>query len=438
LPLFFRIAFGLTPAVAQRAGSHIFVASLFAASVTSLLIGIVLAHFERLVAGGVVSLLCWGLLGLTGACIDEQPRGAEAILSRVDAGTISLSTPLRYYGQLRDEPEKLPWGEGYDIGLSGVDYEGAFVPATGGLRLSYATRADGPGAVKMHAGDRVSVLTQAKLPQVFRDEGALDRRAYLMQQGIDLVATLRAPELLELVKPARPVFAGWTSRARRALGDEIDALWSTQPKVAGVLRAMLLGDRRFVERDEATDFQKTGAFHVLVIAGLHVGAFAVALFWIGRRLRLPREWTATVTLLMLLAYVSVVEQRAPVLRAGLMAAIVVIGGFFFRRLELLNSAALPRCCCWWRGRWRCAMRVFNCRFWRSGASRGWRFPGSKARCSHMRERYGHGATLPGMPRMNRERHNCESICARWRARWRVVCQQEFQACLGRWGSELWA
>ena len=52
--------------------------------------------------------------------------------------------------------------------------------ATGGLRLSYATRADGPAAVKMHAGDNVSVLTQAKLPQVFRDEGAFDSSSLLV------------------------------------------------------------------------------------------------------------------------------------------------------------------------------------------------------------------------------------------------------------------
>jgi competence protein ComEC len=51
-------------------------------------------------------------------------------------------------------------------------------------------------------------------------------------------------------------------------------------------------------------------------------------------------WTITLTLLLLLAYVAVVEQRTPVLRAALMAAIVVAGGFFFRRLEVLNSAAI--------------------------------------------------------------------------------------------------
>jgi competence protein ComEC len=103
---------------------------------------------------------------------------------------------------------------------------------------------------------------------------------------------------------------------------------------------MLLGDRTFVDRDEARDFQKTGAFHVLVVAGLHVGAIAVVLFWVGRKLRWARTWTMILTLLLLLAYVAVVEQRTPVLRAALMAAIVVIGGFFFRRLELLNSAAI--------------------------------------------------------------------------------------------------
>ncbi|MDQ1410120.1 MAG: competence protein ComEC [Acidobacteriaceae bacterium] len=64
--------------------------------------------------------------------------------------------------------------------------------------------------------------------------------------------------------------------------EEVDELWSKDARVAEVLRAMLLGDRSFVDRDEATDFQKTGAFHVLVVAGLHVGAIAVLLFWIGR------------------------------------------------------------------------------------------------------------------------------------------------------------
>jgi competence protein ComEC len=107
-----------------------------------------------------------------------------------------------------------------------------------------------------------------------------------------------------------------------------------------VLRAMLLGDRSFVERDEAVDFQKTGVFHVLVVAGLHVGALAFFLYWIGRKLRLSWGATTAFTLGFLLAYVAVIEQRPPVLRAALMATIVTLGGFFYRRLDVLNSAAV--------------------------------------------------------------------------------------------------
>jgi len=151
---------------------------------------------------------------------------------------------------------------------------------------------------------------------------------------------LRAPELMERTAASRMTAAALLAHVRRRLRDEIDELFAKTPQIGGVLRAMLLGDRSFVDRSESTDFQKTGVFHVLVVAGLHVGALAVFLFWMGRVLRLTPFWTAIATLLLLFAYVAVVEQRPPVIRAALMTAIVVIGGLFFRRLDLLNSVGV--------------------------------------------------------------------------------------------------
>src|SRR5260370_1409677 len=46
------------------------------------------------------------------------------------------------------------------------------------------------------------------------------------------------------------------------------------------------------------------------------------------------------TLTLLCAYVAVIEQRPPVLRAAMMAATVVLGSFFYRKLDVLNSAAI--------------------------------------------------------------------------------------------------
>jgi len=334
------IVLGLHPAIARNAASFLLLASSFIMIAIFILTGILLVRIGRLVPAAVASILTWVLLGFVGVCIAEQPRDTDHVISLVEQGHLPLKTPLRWHGHLRDEPTRLPWGYGYEIGLSGVEFEEALHAARGGLRLSFSARSEGALPPDLHAGDEVAVLTEAKRPQIFKDEGAFDRRAYLAQQNIDLVATLRAPELIERIASPAPTIGSVLARTRRRLREEIDELFASSPQVAGVLRAMLLGDRNFVDRAEAADFQKTGVFHVLVVAGLHVGALAFALYWVGRKLRLSRVWTMLFTLTMLSAYVAVVEQRAPVLRAAMMAAIVVLGEFFYRRLELLNSAAV--------------------------------------------------------------------------------------------------
>jgi competence protein ComEC len=334
------VVLGQAPWFAERVSSHLYQAIGFAFAGFLIFAGVVLVKLGRLFPAAAISLLCWVILGVLGAGIADQPRSADYVLSLVDTGRVDLKTPFRWHGRLRDEPARLPWGYGYEIELNGAEYEGSLVPARGGLRLTFSEGPEQTVAPDVHAGDEVVVATQAKLPQVFRGDGAFDRRAYLAQQNVDLIASLRAPELMERTAASRATAATLLARVRRRLRDEIGELFAKTPQVDGVLRAMLLGDRSFIERSESTDFQKTGVFHVLVVAGLHVGALAVFLFWMGRFLRLTPLWTALATLTLLFAYVAVVEQRPPVIRAALMTAIVVIGGLFFRRLELLNSAAI--------------------------------------------------------------------------------------------------
>ena len=98
---------------------------------------------------------------------------------------------------LRDEPAALPWGAAYDISLTSVDFEERFIRTKGGLRVSCSPRAEELVLPATHAGDEVAIVTQARLPQLFRDEGAFDRRVYLRAQGVDPTATLRSSELIE-------------------------------------------------------------------------------------------------------------------------------------------------------------------------------------------------------------------------------------------------
>ena len=334
------VALGLCPPIARLATSHFCLATGFVGAAFLVVFAIVLLNRLRFGEAAVVSGFSWVLIGLVGAWISEQPLPYAHVINLIENGKIDLHTPLRWHGTLRDEATKLPWGFGLEIELGGVDYANTQLAARGGLRLSFSPRPEDPPLPTLHAGDEVSVVAQAKRPPFFRDEGAFDRRAYLATQGIDLVATLRSAELIERVSAAPLSAASMLARVRYRLRGEIDELFDGRPEVPAVLRAILLGDRSFVDREEAVAFQKTGVFHVLVVAGLHVGALAFFLYWIGRKLRLSRTATMAFTLTALFTYVAVIEQRPPVLRAALMASIVVLGGFFYRRLDVLNSAAI--------------------------------------------------------------------------------------------------
>lgn len=185
------IALGLHLAPTRNASSHFLLSSVFIFVGVLILTRIIFVGTGRVLLASVASILTWVLLGWELALRNNR---ATRIMS-----SPSLSKDASHRKRLCDgmavcdEPAQVPWGYGYEIELSGVEFAEALHPARGGLRLSFTVL---PGAALppvLHAGDEVVVLTEAKRPQVFRDEGAFDRRAYLALQNIDLVATLRAP-----------------------------------------------------------------------------------------------------------------------------------------------------------------------------------------------------------------------------------------------------
>jgi hypothetical protein len=202
------IAIGLLPGMRAHAASRELAAGFFILAGMALLAGAIFVARNFLRAAAGAALWCWVTLGIAGACLAQQPRAADHVISLVESGQLDLHTPLRWHGRLRDEPARLPWGYGYEVELAGVEYRGEFLPLCGDLRVSYSEEKDGDGrmigAPVVGAGDEITVLTEARRPQVFRDEGAFDRRAFLAGQDTDLVATLRAAGLMERVVAARP------------------------------------------------------------------------------------------------------------------------------------------------------------------------------------------------------------------------------------------
>jgi competence protein ComEC len=106
---------------------------------------------------------------------------------------------------------------------------------------------------------------------------------------------------------------------------------------AGMLNAMLFGDRAGLNKTQRVGFERTGSFHLFVVSGMHVGLLAGLVFWLARRLKL-REWLATLlTVALTFGYALLTGFGAPVQRALFMTAVFLLARLLSRDRNVLNA-----------------------------------------------------------------------------------------------------
>jgi competence protein ComEC len=310
------------------------------AALLFLLFGYIALRRNWILGAALFAAGAWLLLGMIATNLERASVPPNLASTLIETGELDAETALRWRGRLRGDPLQLPWGLRYEINLDEVETSAGVTPVAGGLRLTDYT-AESASAVPppARAGDRIEVLARARPVRNFGDPGSFDFHAYLARQNIQLQGALRNGQLLTIVDHPRLTLSDRFARLRGRFLSSLNDLFASQPDEGALARAMLLGDRSFVERDRVTDFQKTGVYHVLVLAGLHVGALAAFFLWAGRRLRFGQLPRILLTLLALAAYAGIVEDRPPIVRAVLMAAVFLTGKLLYRRMDLLNVAA---------------------------------------------------------------------------------------------------
>jgi len=303
-----------------------------------LLAGLLLARAQQLRLAWCAGLAAWCALGAAAANLQQAAIPENHVTQLFARGALNSEDTLRWRGQLRTEPQRTPWGLRYELELENVDVAGLTQNIVGGLRVNYFASAEqNEPAPRLRAGDRVVALLRARPPRNFLTPGAFDARGQLARQGIHLSGSLRSLELLRKLDSPNPTWHQRAARLRGELLQRIATLFAGHPEHAAVLRAILLGDHTFVEQDLAENFQKTAAYHVLVVSGLHVAALAAFVFWVARRMRLPHSLAVLLSLGALLFFVALVENRPPIARAAWIGAIALAATLLFRKAPLLNS-----------------------------------------------------------------------------------------------------
>ncbi|MFA4842474.1 MAG: ComEC/Rec2 family competence protein [Candidatus Omnitrophota bacterium] len=108
---------------------------------------------------------------------------------------------------------------------------------------------------------------------------------------------------------------------------------------AGILGAMVLGEKRNVPPLVYNSMVKSGTVHILVVSGFNVGIvfFIVNLFL--RLLRLKRRLRIYLSIPLLILYCLITGASNPVVRATVMGLILICVYLFKREADIFNSLA---------------------------------------------------------------------------------------------------
>jgi competence protein ComEC len=314
---------------------------LIVGSAALILSGSLLVILRHTAFAWVAALLAWSALGASAARLERFHVPTNHVSGLLAQNALHLDQPLRWRGTLRLDPLELPWGLRYQLDLEAVQSAGVWMPVSGGLRTDYDFPDDAPHDLwPLRAGDHVELLARARMVRNFGNPGAFDYRAFLARQDVDLTSTVRSLELIEKLPGPPPSWAHRLARLRGTLLRQTDRMFAAADDRAAVVRAMLLGDRSFLDTEQVEAFQQTGAYHILVLSGLQVGVLAAILLWTARRLRLPMLPAIAVTLATLWAYAGIVEDQPPIARAVWMATLYLLAFAFFRRTHVLNALGL--------------------------------------------------------------------------------------------------
>ena len=109
---------------------------------------------------------------------------------------------------------------------------------------------------------------------------------------------------------------------------------------AGILSAMLLGDKTLLSDGIRQDFQVGGCLHLLVISGLHVSLLGMTVLRILLRLRIPQTPACVSAGILMCLYTLMTGASAAALRACIMFLVYLLARILRRSYDTLSSMAL--------------------------------------------------------------------------------------------------
>jgi len=282
----------------------------------------------------VVLFFSLGYLAIQPWAAPDFPAGH--VMRFVDSPARKIS------GTVDSQPVKYPHRVRFTLNVKAIEAETAG-PVNG--RIVVSVWGDGP---PFSSGDRISFVGTIREFRNFNNPGGFDYRRYMHFNNIWGASHIQAKDLHILDQNSNPTSWFDIQKARNRISRLIDK--TGEGEHAGVLKALIVGERGQIPDELKDAFNRAGVSHLLAISGLHVGIVATAAFaffkWLLQWIRplLWRAWTrkgaALLTLVPVMIYGLLAGMSPSTQRAVLMITVFLFTFLMETDQDLINTLAV--------------------------------------------------------------------------------------------------
>ncbi|WP_404302184.1 ComEC/Rec2 family competence protein [Paenibacillus sp. DP01] len=213
------------------------------------------------------------------------------------------------------------------------------------VHIKLAAKQEQQLAAAWQRGDAILLRGSLKAPAKAGNFGSFDYSEYLHTQEIHWLIKGAGAASLQRQKASlwnRYTLLRWNDQLREQLGQKMESAF-TSLLHAGYMKGLILGVTDELDPATYNEFTQLGLTHILAISGMHVAVYAATLLYLLKLLRVSRETSLTIVMVLIPAYVLLTGASPSVVRAGIMA---MIGLFAARRgllkdgLNILSVSAL--------------------------------------------------------------------------------------------------